>query len=113
MKPLEPPDSHISAAIGWLGLGNVAEAGAELEKMRRNSSPIRMRSPSSSTFTPPPGNGMRRRRLPGRSPGWNRKNRAHGFRWRMRPGGKPAAEFPGPAILIQAQRTFPKEKIIA
>ena len=34
MKPLEPPDSHhLSAAIGWLGLGNVAEAGAELEKI--------------------------------------------------------------------------------
>ena len=34
MKPLEPPDSHhLSAAVGWLGLGNVAEAGAELEKI--------------------------------------------------------------------------------
>ncbi len=34
MKPLEPPDSHcLSAAIGWLGLGNVAEASVELEKI--------------------------------------------------------------------------------
>ncbi len=34
MKPLEPPDSHhLSAAAGWLGLGNLAEAVAELEKI--------------------------------------------------------------------------------
>ena len=31
MQPLEAPDTHlVSAAIGWLGLGNVAEAKAEL-----------------------------------------------------------------------------------
>lgn len=31
MKPLEPPDSHIlSSAIGWLELGNRAEAKSEL-----------------------------------------------------------------------------------
>jgi Flp pilus assembly protein TadD len=30
MKDLEPPDTHhLSAALGWLGLGNVAEAKAE------------------------------------------------------------------------------------
>jgi Flp pilus assembly protein TadD len=34
MKPLEPPDSHhLSAAVGWLELGDAAEAGAELEKI--------------------------------------------------------------------------------
>lgn len=34
MKPLEPPDSHhLSAALGWLELGDIAEAGAELEKI--------------------------------------------------------------------------------
>src|ERR1017187_3279090 len=34
MKPLEPPDSHhLSAAIGWLGLGNWREANEELEKI--------------------------------------------------------------------------------
>jgi tetratricopeptide (TPR) repeat protein len=34
MKPLEPPDSfHLSAAIGWLGLGNWQEANEELEKI--------------------------------------------------------------------------------
>src|SRR2546427_9258753 len=31
MQPLEAPDTHVvSAAIGWLGLGNVEEAKAEL-----------------------------------------------------------------------------------
>jgi Flp pilus assembly protein TadD len=31
MKPIEPPDSHyVSAAAGWLGLGNAQEAAAEL-----------------------------------------------------------------------------------
>jgi|SRR5579863_2016374 len=35
MKPLEPPDSHhLSAAQGWLALNDVAEAVAELEKIR-------------------------------------------------------------------------------
>jgi tetratricopeptide (TPR) repeat protein len=40
MQPLEPPDSHcLSAALGWLGLGNRAEAKAELASIspaRRN-----------------------------------------------------------------------------
>jgi tetratricopeptide (TPR) repeat protein len=32
MQTLEPPDSHhLSAAIGWVELGNIAEATAELE----------------------------------------------------------------------------------
>jgi predicted Zn-dependent protease len=32
MQPLEPPDSHyVSAAVGWLELGNWREAAAELE----------------------------------------------------------------------------------
>lgn len=34
MRELEPPDSHhLSAALGWLGLGNPAEARAELERL--------------------------------------------------------------------------------
>jgi tetratricopeptide (TPR) repeat protein len=34
MKPLEPPDSfHLSAAIGWLELGNPLEAKIELERI--------------------------------------------------------------------------------
>ena len=33
-QPLEPPDTHyLSAAIGWLGLGNLAEAKAELAQI--------------------------------------------------------------------------------
>jgi len=34
MKPLQPPDSHfVSAAIGWLELGQGHEAAAELEEV--------------------------------------------------------------------------------
>src|SRR5437867_819810 len=34
MRPLEPPDLHIvSAALGWLGLGNLPEAKAELARI--------------------------------------------------------------------------------
>jgi tetratricopeptide (TPR) repeat protein len=34
MKALEPPHTHsVSAAEGWLGLGDLAEARAELERM--------------------------------------------------------------------------------
>jgi len=34
MKPIEPPDSHfVSAATGWLELGNSREAAAELEAL--------------------------------------------------------------------------------
>jgi len=34
MQKLEPPETHhVSAAIGWLGLGNVAEAKAELKQL--------------------------------------------------------------------------------
>ena len=35
MKPLEPPDTHcLSSAIGWLELGNVAEARNELSQIQ-------------------------------------------------------------------------------
>src|SRR5512136_1227844 len=34
-QPLEPPDTHyLSAAVGWLGLHNIAEARAELALIR-------------------------------------------------------------------------------
>jgi Flp pilus assembly protein TadD len=34
MQKLEPPETHhVSAAMGWLGLGNVAEAKAELARL--------------------------------------------------------------------------------
>jgi hypothetical protein len=36
MKPIEPPDiHHLSAAVGWLGLGSPAEAKAELTQIRQ------------------------------------------------------------------------------
>jgi tetratricopeptide (TPR) repeat protein len=42
MQPLEPPDSHcLSAALGWLGLGNQGEAKAELASI----SPARQNHP--------------------------------------------------------------------
>src|SRR5437867_9680706 len=35
MKKLEPPDTHhLQAAIGWLELGNPAEAGEEIARLR-------------------------------------------------------------------------------
>jgi hypothetical protein len=38
MTKLEPPDTHyVSAAIGWLGLGNAAEARAELAQIREEN----------------------------------------------------------------------------
>ncbi len=34
MRLIEPPDiHHLRAALGWLGLGNCAEAGAELDQV--------------------------------------------------------------------------------
>lgn len=42
MEPLEPPETHyLSAATGWLGLGNSAEAKAELAHI----APARQRHP--------------------------------------------------------------------
>ena len=38
MQVLQPPDTfHLSAAVGWLELGNPCEAGAELEKITQAS----------------------------------------------------------------------------
>ena len=115
MKPLEPPDSHhLSAAIGWLGLGNVAEAGAELEKIAAQfqSHPDALAvqfdihaaagrwdaaAEIAGTLT----------RLEPEQPGaWI--SLAYATR-RKAGGGIPQAR----TILIQAQQTFPKEKIIA
>ena len=115
MQPLEPPDSHhLSAAIGWLGLGNVAEAVAEFEKI----APQFLSHPDvlavqfdihaaagkwdaaaeiAGTLT----------QLEPKQPGaWI--SLAYATR-RKTGGGIPQAR----AILIQAQRIFPKEAIIA
>lgn len=38
MESLEPPDAHyLNAAIGWLGLGNAAEAQAELDRISQTN----------------------------------------------------------------------------
>ena len=115
MKPLEPPDSHhLSAAIGWLGLGNVTEAGAELEKIAPQfqshldvlavqfdihaaAGKWNAAAEIAGTLT----------QLEPKEPGaW--VSLAYATR-RKTGGGIPQAR----AILIQAQRIFPKEKIIA
>ena len=115
MKPLEPPDSHhLSAAVGWLGLGNVAEAGIELDKIapQFGSHPdvlavrcdIQLRAGNWDAATEI---AMTLTRLEPEEPGaWI--SLAYATR-RKTGGGIPQAR----AILIQAQKTFPKETIIA
>jgi Flp pilus assembly protein TadD len=115
MKPLEPPDSHhLSAAIGWLGLGNVAEAGAELEKI-------------APPFQSHPDVLAVRFDLHAAAGRWDAATAIAGTLTRLEPdqpgvwislayatrrktgGGIVQAR----AILIQARQTFPEEKIIA
>lgn len=115
MKPLEPPDSHhLSAAMGWLELGNAAEAGAELGKIapRFHSHPhvlviryeIYARAGNwdaaaeiARTLT----------ELEPHQPGaWI--SLAYAVR-RKTGGGIPQAR----AILMQARRAFPREQTIA
>ena len=115
MKPLEPPDSHLlSAAIGWLELGNVAEAGAELGKI-------------APPFQSHPDVLVVRYDLYARSGEWDAAAEIAGTLTRLDPdepgawvslayatrrktgGGIAQAR----AILIQARQTFPQEQIIA
>ncbi|MFZ0828992.1 MAG: tetratricopeptide repeat protein [Verrucomicrobiia bacterium] len=115
MRPLEPPDSHhLSAATGWLELGNVAEAGAELEKIAAQfgSHPdvlavrcdIHLQARNWDAAADIAGTLTR---LEPQAPGvWI--SLAYATR-RKTGGGITQAR----AILIQAQRTFPREKIIA
>jgi tetratricopeptide (TPR) repeat protein len=115
MKPLEPPDSHyLSAAIGWLGLGNVAEAGAELEKIapQFQSHPdvlavqFDIHAAAGKWDAAAEIAGTLTRLEPEQPGAWI--SLAYATR-RKTGGGIPQAR----AILIQAQRTFPKEQIIA
>jgi tetratricopeptide (TPR) repeat protein len=115
MKPLEPPDSHcLSAAMGWLGLDNVAEAGAELEKIapQFQSHPdvlavrFDIHAQAGKWDAAAEIAGTLTRLEPGQPGAWI--SLAYATR-RKTGGGIPQAR----AILIQAQRTFPKEKIIA
>jgi len=115
MKPLEPPDSHyLSAAAGWLGLGSVAEAGAELEKIapqfQSHPDVLAVRfdlHAQSKQWGAAAEIAGKLTDLEPRQPGaWI--SLAYATR-RKAGGGIPAAR----AILIQAQREFPKEAIIA
>jgi Flp pilus assembly protein TadD len=115
MKPLEPPDSHhLSAAIGWLGLGNVAEAGAELEKIAPpfQSHPdvlavqFDIHAAAGKWDAAAEIAGTLTQLEPEEPGAW--VSLAYATR-RKTGGGIPQAR----AILIQAHRTFPKEQIIA
>jgi Flp pilus assembly protein TadD len=115
VKPLEPPDSHhLSAAIGWLGLGNVVEAGMELKKIapQFGSHPdvlavqcdIHLQAGNWDAAAEIAG---ALTRLEPQEPGvWI----SLAYATRRRIGGDISQAR---AILIQAQRTFPKEPIIA
>ena len=115
MKPLEPPDSHhLSAAFGWLGLGNLTEAGKELERI----------APS---FHSHPDFLAARFDFLAAARKWDEATEVAGTLTRLEPtqagvwislayatrrksgGGITRAR----AILIQAWQTFPEEKIIA
>ena len=115
MKPLEPPDSHhLSAATGWLELGDLAEAGAELAQIaaqfRSHPHVLIIRyevcakagewiaaAEIARTLT----------QLEPHQPGaWI----SLAYAVRRKPGGGiPQAR----AILVQALQAFPKEQIIA
>jgi predicted Zn-dependent protease len=115
MKPLEPPDSHyVSAAAGWLGLGNWREAGAELEHIHPafSSHPevLAMRyeilakaghwelaAETATTWT---------KNAPGERGAWI----AQAYAARRKPGG---GISPAKAILAAARRRFPTEPLIA
>jgi Flp pilus assembly protein TadD len=115
MKPLEPPDSHhLSAAMGWLELGDPAEAGAELEQI-------------APQFRSHPHVLVTRYEICAKAGEWNAAAEiartltqlephqpdawiSLAYAVRRKPGGGiPQAR----AILVQARRTFPKEQIIA
>ena len=114
-KPLEPPDNfYLSAAIGWLELGNVAEAAAELEKVapQFHSHPavltIRYEIQSKAGNWDVAAEVARAlTELAPNQPGpWI--SLAYAVR-RKTGGGIPQAR----AILVQAHATFPREQVIA
>ena len=115
MKPLEPPDSHhLSAVLGWLELGDLAEAGVELEQIapRFRSHPhvLIARYELSARAGKWEAAAEIARSLtqlePSRPGAWI----SLAYAVRRRPGGGiPQAK----AILVQARQVFPKETIIA
>src|ERR1035441_7362578 len=115
MNLLEPPDSHyLSAAAGWLGLGNVAGSDAELEKIapQFRSHPdvlavqFDIHAAAGKWDAAAEIAGTLTQVEPEEPGAW--VSLAYATR-RKTGGGIPQAR----AILIQTQQTFPKEKIIA
>jgi Flp pilus assembly protein TadD len=115
MKPLEPPDSHhLSAAQGWLGLGDWKEAVEELKQI----APERRQIPEALEVI---------REIFIQAGRWDMAARAAGHLVEMKPG-EPETWIAlayatrrkrggglGPAreILAKAQNRFPKEPVIA
>ena len=115
MKPLQPPDSHfVSAAAGWLGLGNWQEAGEELKHINPalSSHPdvlaVRyeilakaghweLAAETASAWT---------KTAPGERGAWI----AQAYAARRKPGG---GISPAKAILAAARQRFPNEPLIA
>ncbi|HEV7924721.1 MAG TPA: tetratricopeptide repeat protein [Verrucomicrobiae bacterium] len=115
MQPLEPPDSHfVSAALGWLELGNWREAAAELEAvapaLSQHAAVLRMRyeihakagqwdlaSEDALTLS---------KNIPDEPDTWTKL--AYATR-RKTGGGIPPAK----AILAAARQRFPAEALIA
>lgn len=112
--PLQPPDSHhLSAAVGWLGLGNPTEAGGELEKI-------------APEYRAHPGVLMVRHEVYAKAAKWDMADEVareliqispddvqfwiwHAYSTRRMPGGGiPQAR----EILAKAQQLFPKESLI-
>jgi Flp pilus assembly protein TadD len=115
MKPLEPPDSHhLSAAMGWLELGDVAEAGAEFEKIapqfRSHPHVLAIRYDICAKAGKWDAAAEIARTLTQLEPHQPDAWISLAYAVRRKPGGGiPQAR----AILVQARRTFPKEQIIA
>jgi Flp pilus assembly protein TadD len=115
IKPLEPPDSHhLSAAVGWLGLGDAAEAGAELEKIapqfRSHPHVLAIRydiCAKAGEWDAAAEIARALTQLEPHRPGlW--VSLAYAVR-RKTGGGIPQAR----EILVQARRAFPREQVIA
>lgn len=113
--PIEPPDSHyVSAAAGWLGLGNWKEAREEL----RHVDPLLANHPAillvnyeiSATAGEWDSAAEAARRLAEMTPGEPGAWTALAYATRRKPGGgiPPARE-----ILTDARRRFPEEPLIA
>jgi tetratricopeptide (TPR) repeat protein len=115
MQPLEPPDTHhLNAAIGWLGLGCLADARDELKLISAGNQShsdvlevwwtlcVQEKAwPAALTIAE-----QELKAAPGDAGGW--LHRAYALR-RMKNGGLPQAWD----ALLPAARQFPQEPVIA